>query len=335
MLFMLGTRVWTLSRDLFMNGLSNIFHNFENFSPTNAETKSLPLHSSPILARFEITFNQLLARLKSYEHELSHWIFLKADENRYQALGEIAALVVHDLASPIQSIYFCAQELAEHPEKSSNPRYAEMLSVSAQRSAELISSLKVYLSPDGDINNSAPLEAVVQQVMLLLRTQIRDRNFQKIAFVVAPELYNLTFKIRRADLIHIILNLVSNSAKNLLRTMPDHPTIQIHLFQRKDEWATIHIIDNGTGLSAEEFENLTRFAFLPPDNLQSSRKGLGLRLIRRLVERNGGTLSIVAKENDLAGTAIAIHLPTVPSMGPEATSPPEKTSGRRHLRAAD
>src|SRR5690606_28203303 len=100
----------------------------------HSKQEVLPLHTTPALANFEKTVNELTSRLVAYERELSGWIISKTEESRYTALGEIAGLVVHDLSSPLHVINFCTSQLRENPELVSNPRYLDQLTTNGERS---------------------------------------------------------------------------------------------------------------------------------------------------------------------------------------------------------
>ena len=304
-LFILGMRVWWQSRSLFMGGLESIFAAFERFDPRQDLDFSLAVGSSALVGSFALTFNRLMQRLRSYERELSHWIFVKADEHRFQALGEIAGLIAHDLSSPIHSMAFCAEQLAETPELAKDPRYMQTLLVSAERMSDLVTSLRSYLTITTPDDAASQMATAMTQVLRLLGIQFRRDGFAAIDIALDPQLSQVTLRIRQADLIHILINLLSNSVKNLLENHIAEPTIAIALAAIDDDWVTIHIRDNGTGLSLESFERLTAFAFQP--STPTVQQGLGLRLIRRLAERAGGSLSLVPPSNK-AGSIMALRL---------------------------
>jgi signal transduction histidine kinase len=246
-----------------------------------------------------------MQRLRSYERELSHWIFVKADEHRFQALGEIAGLIAHDLSSPTHSMAFCAEQLAETPELAKDPRYIQTLLVSAERMSDLVTSLRSYLTVTAPDDAASQMASAMTQVLRLLGIQFRRDGFAAIDITMDPQLSSVALRIRQADLIHILINLLSNSVKNLLEHHINNPAIAITQAAIDDDWVTIHIRDNGTGLSLESFERLTAFAFLP--STPTAQQGLGLRLIRRLAERAGGSLSLVPP-SDQAGSTMALRL---------------------------
>ncbi len=285
----LFARLWYLERRFFVGGLKNLFDRFERLDYNHPQF-SIPLHSSPILARFERTFNVLTERLSLQEKELSHWVIHETEQGRYRALGEISGLVVHDLAGPLQTILFCTEEIASKLE-GREQRYNEQLRVNAERAVQLISSLRAYLkNPDSDQKGSSYVE-VHEYVLRLLKTQFKSEGFERVKFTVDSFLDGVRFSMSRVDLIHVVHNLYKNSVENMLRSQVSSPEMSIRVEALREGFLSLYIEDNGTGLDHVRFEKMTAFRFLPSSN-DDFREGLGLRLTRRLMERHGGSLTI-------------------------------------------
>jgi signal transduction histidine kinase len=287
------------------------------------------LHSDRQLAHFEKIVNGLVERLRSYKHELSRWVFFQTEESRYRALGELSALIVHDLSAPLHVIHFCTEQAKEDPEILRNPRYIDQLTVNGTRSLELINSLKAYLK-DGKFKSSGITYAEAhRQVIRLLETQFHSSGFAKIVFDTAPEAVSIRVDIPKADLIHVLMNLYSNSVLNLLQNGVEAPAIRVKLFKSDANDVTYLIEDNGTGLSEERFEELTAFSFLPGSD-GYSRDGLGLRLVRRLVERNRGSLRAVGPPPSEQGSRF--HLTLKCFINPDQADQNGKTSAIENIK---
>jgi len=303
----LMSRIWYLTRKYFLGGLQTIFETFERFKPAERlPMPSLALHSSPILAHFETTVNSLLQRLRAYEQELSHWTVLKAEQSRYRTLGEISGLIVHDLGAPLHVVNFCSQQLQEKPERIFDTRYLDQLTSNAKRSWELIDSLRAYLGGAGRGTGGTRFNETHLQVLHFLEMQFRVPYFEKIKFHVDMALTALKLKISKADLIHILYNLYCNSIENFTKHKIADPEIRISLREQIGPKALILIRDTGSGLSSGKFDRLTSFVSQKMDRDQSH--GLGLKLVRRLVERNGGTLTVIDLPKEEKGTLFLLEL---------------------------
>jgi signal transduction histidine kinase len=308
---LLLSRIWYLSRKFLAGSMESIFLALETFDPRQSR-QDLPLHSSPVLARFETTFNSMMERLRTYERELSQWTFRKAEESRYQAMGEIAALVVHDLSAPMQVIEFCTEQLKEDAERIHNPKYLCFLTDSSNRAHELIDSIRAYLKDPSSAVEGTRCSEVHSRVMRLIQTRFHSEGIGKIQFLIDERFLSLNIQMKRADLIHVLINILSNSVENLLNNAIPDPRIEISLREISGSHAVIDIRDNGTGLTSERYERLTAFTLTPSDGTQD-KPSLGLKLVRRLVEQNDGALRVEPSLVRDRGTRFSLKLRVLPS----------------------
>ena len=107
-------------------------------------------------------------------------------------------------------------------------------------------------------------------------------------------------ELDRTQLIRIITNLVTNA----LHAVEDNvnPKILVKVYQYKAD-VLIDVIDNGKGIS-EEFKALI---FEPKFTTKSSGMGLGLPMIKNIIEAYGGQISFVSKKG--IGTTFTVRLP--------------------------
>jgi signal transduction histidine kinase len=299
------SRVWYLSRRYFIGGLLHLFQALDNFDPEKPMA-SLPLHSSPVLAQFERVFNALLERLGKYQSELSQWVSYQTEESRYRALGEISALVVHDLSSPLHVIQFCTEEIKKDPGKIEDGRYLEQLSLNGKKSLELVDSLKAYLRGSRETNPQTNFNEALEHVTKLLATQFLKSGLPPVKFELDEKLSQIVIQMTKADFIHVLLNLIKNSYENFAEHGISTPMIAIKVVREAQDSVVISLRDNGSGLSPERFEELTGWGVSRRDS--GNREGLGLRLVRRLLERSGGKLEVCPLNPNEAGTDFHIEL---------------------------
>jgi CheY-like chemotaxis protein/anti-sigma regulatory factor (Ser/Thr protein kinase) len=155
--------------------------------------------------------------------------------------------------------------------------------------------------------------AVVAQAAEASRPALEARNH---TFTVAVPDEGLPVEGDAARLAQVIANILSNAAKFT------EPGGRIHLDVRRDAAdVRIQVTDTGVGIAADVlpqvFELFTRFD--KPLDRSASGLGIGLALVRRLVEMHGGK---VVAESDGAGrgTTISVRLPllgadSLPLMG--------------------
>ena len=134
-------------------------------------------------------------------------------------------------------------------------------------------------------------------VRLIIIGIILDEDF--IEFY--SNLEEIITKIDRTQLIRIITNLV----KNALQAIPEEQEIKkISVSVNKEaNNAIITVKDNGKGIAIADFDRI----FEPKFTTKSSGMGLGLGIIKNIIENYNGTITFTSKINK--GTTFTVSLP--------------------------
>lgn len=223
---LLAARLWYANRSFLFTGLDQIFRQLETFDPKNFRTIT-PLHSYSALARFEMTFNQLIARLIADEHELESLVLRQTDKLRYESLGEISGLISHDLAQPLGVIFNLTEILQEDPSKLTTPRYREMLVTNVLHAVELVNSLRAYLRNPESRNGLSSFIEAHEHVIRLLGFQFSAGLMSGVRQEVDREHGSLRLQIGQSDLIHVLYNVYSNALENLRANDVENPALVI------------------------------------------------------------------------------------------------------------
>ena len=122
---------------------------------------------------------------------------------------------------------------------------------------------------------------------------------------VSYEARHLMIALPQSDLIQIVMNLGSNA----LRAMQGQSKIQftVGVSSRDEKFVTLLLTDNGSGLTQERFDELTASSNFRGE-ASKAREGLGLRLVCRMVEHAGGSVT-VGENPDASGTIMYVKLP--------------------------
>lgn len=115
-----------------------------------------------------------------------------------------------------------------------------------------------------------------------------------------PEKDEIIAKLDRTQLIRVITNLV----KNGIQAIPDHktPQILVNVFENENE-VVITISDNGNGIAEENRSKV----FEPKFTTKSSGMGLGLAMVKNIVETYQGTITFVTQTD--IGTTFTVAFP--------------------------
>lgn len=102
-------------------------------------------------------------------------------------------------------------------------------------------------------------------------------------FNTAPEI-----KMSRRDLRSILYNLVSNSIKH--RAKERKPVVKVSSTKTDENLILLKVEDNGLGISEED--QLKLFGMYQRFNTEVEGTGVGLSLIKKIVEKNGGRIEV-------------------------------------------
>ncbi|MCW8980324.1 MAG: ATP-binding protein, partial [Altibacter sp.] len=113
---------------------------------------------------------------------------------------------------------------------------------------------------------------------------------------------DLIAKFDRTQLIRVITNLVKNSIHAIEQRAPEHPRIEVHVYPEGAN-AVITVQDNGIGV----IEANKAKVFEPKFTTKTSGMGLGLGMVKKIVETYEGTIYFDSEEGK--GTTFKVAFP--------------------------
>ena len=301
------SRLFHQERRYLMEGILEIERAYESVG--NKTKTYIPLASSPHLIKIHGIFNKLMDKLTKYEKEVMNWIAREGEESRFLAIGEISSLVGHDLKGPIHGIYFSLTELKEEgldPKK--RVEHLEYITKNTNRIHELANNLNANLRNQNGGPKYNHLATSHDKATKLLHYE--SLKLEKVSLQLENFEDSKRVKVPSRDLVHILYNLYKNSLTNFKENKIPSPKIILKFlhWNQENKQACFQFIDNGTGLKKEDFENFTSMNY---DNMSahSFERGLGLRLIRNLIVKNGGTMNCTDCPLE-RGTSFILEFPT-------------------------
>ena len=224
-----------------------------------------------------------ITRRKEAERELEMQRRALARSNA--DLSEFASAVSHDLRTPLDGVRTLAQFIVEDnagklPPKSE--RHLEQMTQRIERLSRLLESLLEYAraSTTADATTEVDLGAMVDEVRHLLDP---PAGFE---IVVDGELP--TLETDRAPLMQVLQNLVNNAIKH-----HDRPS-GVVIIAASDLGSSIELSvrDDGPGIELQYRQQIFGLfeQLRPRDRVEGS--GMGLALVKKIVERRGGTIRI-------------------------------------------
>lgn len=229
---------------------------------------------------------------------------IKELEGRNAELERFTYTVSHDLKSPLVTIRGFLGYLREDAKKDDMARFEKdmaKIANAADKMQDLLNDL-LELSRVGRVmhpQEDLPFEQIVRETMELLAGSFAEGDF-KVA--IRSEL-----PVIRGDhmrLVEVTQNLLSNAIK-FMGDQPE-PLIEIGCDgQDENGMATLFVRDNGIGIDSQFHERV--FGLFNRLNPDIEGTGVGLTLIRRIVEVHGGKVWLESKPG--AGTTFYFTLP--------------------------
>jgi signal transduction histidine kinase len=193
--------------------------------------------------------------------------------------------VTHDLKSPLVTIKtflgFLEKDL-EPPISAPVIKDLGYINKAADKMGSLLEELLkfAHVGTNGNAHEEVPFQEVVQEALSLVAGQIAARGVQIDVSKEPAWVYG-----DRVRLVEVFQNLVDNAVKFLI-DQPD-PRIQIGIEAVGGE-LEIFVRDNGRGID-EKYQSKV-FGLFEKLDVSISGSGLGLALVRRIVELHGGKI---------------------------------------------
>ena len=129
-----------------------------------------------------------------------------------------------------------------------------------------------------------------------------EKQWTKKDLEIEPELDAVTYCGNAEVLSQLWVNLLSNAIK----FTPEGGKIVIRL-TKDSECVKVMVRDNGIGMSHETLQHVFEKFYQGDRSHSVDGNGLGLSLVKRIVELCGGTISIESEEGN--GTTVYVSLP--------------------------
>jgi len=220
-----------------------------------------------------------------------------AVSERENAWREMAKQVAHEIKNPLTPMRLTVQSF----ERRFNPEDPNIKTKLAEYSETLIQQIDTMSSIASAFSNFAKMPARKDEVLSINEVVASALDiFIEKGIVFEPSSTNILVNFDRTQLIRVITNLL----KNALQAIPEGvtPVILINILE-EDTKAVIRIKDNGCGI---DFKNKQQI-FEPNFTTKSSGMGLGLAMVKSMIETYSGSINFTSEINK--GTEFVIRIP--------------------------
>lgn len=208
-----------------------------------------------------------------------------SQEERLSEIGLLAAGVAHEIYNPLSSVGFLIAALERRcplPPEATEAGYFEAIRAEIGKCIDITDNLLLLSAPPGEGRTLVEFERVVTGVVSLLNYQAQQA---RIEVQVALE-RGLRVIASDSDLRMLFTNLLLNA----IHAMPDGGQARIGGW-RADGEVHVAVSDTGVGIAPANLERI----FMPFWSRRadsSTGRGLGLAIVRAILERHGARIAV-------------------------------------------
>ncbi|WP_157314307.1 ATP-binding protein [Chitinibacter sp. GC72] len=223
---------------------------------------------------------------------------------RLISMGEMASSLAHELNQPLAAIASyatgCRNVLSQdNPNIAQLDQAIEKMAAQAKRAGQIIRGIREFVQRRAPHRKRCEIADLLDTVQTLLSAEVKKAQ---VKLSVSDTRHLPPIYADAVMLEQVIFNLMKNAIEAMAETPVKQRTLDVKV-RRDDEMLAVSITDRGTGISAEQMEQL----FKPFYTTKGSGMGMGLNICRSIIEHHQGRLWVEA--NPLGGSCFHFTLP--------------------------
>lgn len=267
---------------------------------TYPERRILSFYAVPMPDADNTSKPNALVILRDVTHEREQEASALEDE-RLNAVKTLAASVAHEIGNPLNALNIHLQLLARelrNLEDENKENLQELVNVSKNEVKRLDSIITQFLQA---LRNSKPnlepgnVVKLIMETLDIMRVDVENRRIEiKVTGISRVPVVMLD----EGQIKQVFFNLI----KNAMEAMPDGGTLGIDI-SAGDAFLRIDFTDSGMGIPEESLGRI----FEAYHTTKTKGTGLGLMIVKRIIQEHGGRIEVSSKEGE--GTRFRILLP--------------------------
>ncbi|WP_243545390.1 sensor histidine kinase [Pseudodesulfovibrio tunisiensis] len=215
---------------------------------------------------------------------------------RLAVVGEMSTYLAHEIRNPLFAIGGFANSLFKSKTISDKDREkAAILVEETKRLDTMLTSMLKFVRPTASADEASDLCAVLKDTIELMSIGYAGQGYEF-------EVHCSQEMPKVAGSAETIKQCLVNLIKNALEAMPSGGIVEVTAELRGDSVA-LAVHDTGTGMSEKEMDR----AFSPFFSTKNGGSGLGLAMIKKIVEELGGSVRLESRQGQ--GTTVTLLLP--------------------------
>ncbi len=218
--------------------------------------------------------------------------------------------LVHEIRNPLASLKSASEIISETEDKNKREKLVNILSHDVERIERLITDYSQMLKDEVALSrekmNKIDLKSIIVSVVDDFNNIYIEKKGIKIHLHIDDSIENYNILGIENRIEQILANLLDNS----ISFSPNNKKIVVEIQNDQKNKLILRVIDEGQGFKEKKLNKIfDRFYSNRPDKF-GEHSGLGLNIVKNLVELHGGTISASNNPNN-NGARIEISFPRV------------------------
>lgn len=264
----------------------------EKLSLTRFHTRNQKIHIRDTPQEIAVLVNSYNGMIDELEKSAAQ---LAASE-RETAWREMAKQVAHEIKNPLTPMRLTVQSF----QRKFDCNDADIEQKMEEYTNTLLQQIDTLSSIASAFSTYAKMPAQQDEtlnVVKIVKLGLDIFNEDYIYFFSDED--EIRARFDRTQLIRVVTNLVKNSIQSVEQKQPETPRIDV-LVESKETMVSISVIDNGIGVPVENRD----FIFEPQFTTKTSGMGLGLGMVKNIVETYGGSITLESSEEKTTFTVV-------------------------------
>jgi nitrogen fixation/metabolism regulation signal transduction histidine kinase len=220
----------------------------------------------------------------------------RVEAEKVAAWREIARRLAHEIKNPLTPIQLTVQQMRDkYPGSDSD--YQKLLNDCAEIVTEEVESLRGLVQEFAEFARMPQLALTAQDLNTVIVDTVKLYSERKVELDLQENLPKLRLDLE--GIRRVLINLVQNA----IDASDETSTVRIQT-ERRDRWIYLSIMDEGHGIEQADRELI----FEPYISNKEEGTGLGLAMVRSIVQEHGGKITVSGSPS--GGARFDIELPT-------------------------
>jgi len=215
---------------------------------------------------------------------------------RLAALGQMVAGVSHEIRNPLGIIQSTAELLGQMPDADeSQKKLSTVITEESSRLNNIVTEFLDFARPQEPALRECLLEEIVARNISFLEPELQKRHI-----TVSHNIRGRSFKIQADP--EMLYRAFLNIFVNAIQSMDGEGVLRVKIGEERAHFF-VEIEDTGSGIPPEQLNTV----FNPFFTTRDKGSGLGLSIVKKIIEGHGGEITVKSREG--VGTTVMIKLP--------------------------